>query len=195
MVKFPCSVCEKSVAINHKAVCCDVCNRWVHTRCNNICKKIYIGHKNNSTPWFCKSCIQQEIPFSNINYTEYIHLTKDLKVKPKKITKETIFEKINLFSDNGNIKCKYYTTEQFKENGFDKHNNQMTLLHLNISSLFYHIEFTELLSDLKINFKIIGIMESRLTTEKDPMNNINIPGYNIENTPTKSDKGGALPYI
>ena len=69
----------------------------------------------------------------------------------------------------------------------------MTLLHLNISSLPYHIdEFTVLLSNLKINFKIIGIMESRLTTKKDPMNNINIPGYNLEHTPTKSDKGGAL---
>ena len=94
-----------------------------------------------------------------------------------------------MFSDNENITCKYYTTEQFKENGFDKHNNQMTLLHLNIPSLPYHIDqFTKLLSDLKINFKIIGVMESRLTTKKDPMNNINIPGYNIEHTPTKSDK-------
>ena len=50
---------------------------------------------------------------------------------------------------------------QFKENGFDKHNNQTTLLRLNISSLLYPIdEFTELLCDLKINFKVIGITES-----------------------------------
>ena len=27
------------------------------------------------------------------------------------------------------------------------------------------------------------------------MNNIDIPGYNIEHTPTESDKGGALLYI
>ena len=27
------------------------------------------------------------------------------------------------------------------------------------------------------------------------MNNINIPGYNIEHTSTKSNKGGALLYI
>ena len=44
--------------------------------------------------------MQKEIPFSNINDTEYNRLTKDLKVKPKKITKETIFEKLNLSSDN-----------------------------------------------------------------------------------------------
>ena len=51
--------------------------------------------------------MQKETPFSNINDTEYTHLTKDLKVKPKKITKEAILEKLNLFSDNENIKCKY----------------------------------------------------------------------------------------
>ena len=196
MVKFPCSVCEKSVAINHEVVCFDICNRWVHIRCNNICKKTYNNFKKDPTTWFCKCCMQKEIPFSNINDIEYNRLTKDLKVKPKKITKQTIFEKLNLFSDNENINCKYYTTEQFKENGFDKHNNQMTFLHLNISSLRYYIdEFTELLSDLQINFKIIGITESRLKTKRDPMNHINIPGYSTEHTPTKSNKGGALLYI
>ena len=53
-------------------------------------------------------CMEREIPFSDINDTEYNHLTKDLKDKPKEITKETIFEKLNLLSDNENIKCKYY---------------------------------------------------------------------------------------
>ena len=72
----------------------------------------------------------------------------------------------------------------------------MTFLNLNISSSPYYIdEFTELLSDLEINFKIIGITESRLTTKRDPMNDINISGYSIEHTPTKSNKGGALLYI
>ena len=101
-----------------------------------------------------------------------------------------------MFSDNENIKCKFYTSEELKKNVFDKNNNQMTLLHLNISSLPYHIdELTELLSDLKINFKIIGITESRLTTKKDPRNNIDIPSYNIEHTPTKSGKGRALLFL
>ena len=68
----------------------------------------------------------------------------------------------------------------------------MTLLHLNISVLPYHIdEFIEPLSDLETNFKITGITESRLTTKKDPMNDINIPGYTL----TKSDKDGAFLYI
>ena len=39
MVNFSCSVCVKPVGINHEAVCCDKCNKWVHTRSNSICKK------------------------------------------------------------------------------------------------------------------------------------------------------------
>ena len=57
-----------------------------------------------------------QIMYAKRNDTEYTHLTKDLKLKPKKITNETIFEKLNLFSDNENIKYKYYTTEQLKKN-------------------------------------------------------------------------------
>ena len=70
------------------------------------------------------------------------------------------------------------------------------LLHLNISALPFHInEFANLLSELNSNFKIIGITETRLTTKKDPVNSIEIPNYNIEHTPTESDKGVAFLYI
>ena len=121
-------------------------------------------------------------------------LTSDLKVDPKKMIKETIFEKLDLFSDNENIKCKYYTNQQFKENSSDKHKNQMTVLYINMLSLPCHTdEFTELLRFIKTNF--IGIMKSRLTAKKDPMNKMYISSHNIKHTPTKLDKGGNLLYI
>ena len=46
----------------------------------------------------------------------------------------------------------------------------MSLLHLNISSLPYHIDsVTQLLSDINSNFKIIAIKESRQAySEKKP---------------------------
>ena len=59
--------------------------------------------------------MQKEIPFSNINNTEYTNLINGFKVKPKIINK-ALSGKLNLFSDNENIKCKYYTNKQFKEN-------------------------------------------------------------------------------
>ena len=84
----------------------------------------------------------------------------------------TIFEKLNVFTENEDIKCKYYTKDQFKELVFDKDSKQMSLMHLSIS-LSYHIdELTNLLNELNTNFKVIGITKSRLTTKKDEMNSI-----------------------
>ena len=65
------------------------------------------------------------------------------------------------------------------------------------SSLPYHIdELAELLNhDLTINFLIASVTESRLRQNKNPLNSIDLPNYNIEYMPTKSDKGGALYHI
>ena len=69
----------------------------------------------------------------------------------------------------------------------------MSLMYLNISSLSYHIdEFTNLLNELNTNFKVIGNTENRLTTKKDEINSIELSNFNVEHTPTKPDKGGAL---
>ena len=40
-IKFPCGTCNKPVASNQKATCCDSCNSWFHTKCTNISNKIY----------------------------------------------------------------------------------------------------------------------------------------------------------
>ena len=169
MVKFPCLVCEKAVGTNHNAVCCDMCDTWVHIYCNNICKERHRDLKKDQTPWSCKSCIRKEIPFSSLNDTELTHLSKRMSVLPKRKDKlpTTNFEKLNIFTLNEDIKYKYYTKDQFKELGFDKNSKQMSLMHLNISSLHYHIDgLTNLLNELNTNFKVIGITESILTTKK-----------------------------
>ena len=102
--------------------------------------------------------------------TEFASLTKNRTVTHKKQIQEsfTLLEKLNQFSENENLSCKYYNNEQLKELVSDKNNSKcLSLLHLNISSLPYHIdEFRNLLNELNSNFKIIGITETRLTTKK-----------------------------
>ena len=69
-------------------------------------------------------------------------------------------------------------------------------MHLNISSQPYHFaEFSRLLNDLMIKFKIIGITESRLKSEKFPITDISLPNYDIVQMPTKANKVGAVLYI
>ena len=72
----------------------------------------------------------------------------------------------------------------------------LSILHLNISSLSAHIDdLRTFLTITKIKFDILCISESRLSTKNPITTNIEIAGYNIEQTPTESNAGGALIYI
>ena len=48
---------------------------------------------------------------------------------------------------------------------------------------------------MKTKPKIIGISKSGLQINKQPINNISLPNYVCEHTPTESRKGGILLYI
>ena len=39
MIKSPCDISQKTVAKRHKAICCDLCDKWIHIACNNLDKK------------------------------------------------------------------------------------------------------------------------------------------------------------
>ena len=69
-------------------------------------------------------------------------------------------------------------------------------MHLNISSLQYHVdELSDLIDKSEAKFSVIVITESRLKKDITPLNNINLHIYNIQHTPTESNKGGSLLYI
>ena len=63
MVKFPCLVCEKAVGTNDNAVCCDMCDRWVHIYCNNICKKTYRDLQKIKPPGSVNPVFEKKSPF------------------------------------------------------------------------------------------------------------------------------------
>ena len=64
--QFPCLICEKAIVKNHKAVCCDVSNKWVHTGCNNINTYAYRKQQKSDPPWYCKEFLKKLMPFSNV---------------------------------------------------------------------------------------------------------------------------------
>lgn len=111
MFNFPCLICETIVGMNYNVVCYDMSDRWVHIR----------DFKKDQTPWFCKSCIRKEIPFSSLNDAEFAHLVKGMSVLPKIKEKIpiTIFRKLNVSTENVDMKSKYYKRDKFKELSFE----------------------------------------------------------------------------
>ena len=69
-------------------------------------------------------------------------------------------------------------------------------LHMNISSLSYHIDdLKSLIRNCQVKPKTIGISECRLKNNLHVHSDISIEGYTFEYTTTESSKGETLIYI
>ena len=74
--------------------------------------------------------------------------------------------------------------------------SSFTVLHANLRSLAAnHDKLTFLLLDLGLNFHILGISETKIMAERDPVANIDIPGYNFISQPSYHNAGGVGFYV
>ena len=174
--KFPCSICPKNVSKNHNAVCCDICNLWVHIKCNNVTKYCYRKLQNDREPWYCKKCIKNTVPFSQLSDNQINNLMLgSLMTSRKQIIQEN---QVIFYNDK---QSSVTTNDIFTPDEF--HNYLKTLLpsnlylHMNISSLSYDIDDLKAsLMNCQVKPKIIGISDCRLKKNLDVLSNINIEG-------------------
>ena len=124
----------------------------------------------------------------------YLKFSKPFDKKSTKKLK-TFREVSQLFDQHENsISCDYYSP--YELNKIKVKQEDLSVLHLNISSLSAHIDdLKNFLSELSIKFAVICISESRLSQKNPQTTNINLAGYNIEHTPTESSAGSVLLYI
>ena len=80
-------------------------------------KKLTDVSKKDPTPWYCKLCIRAKLLFCKLNNTEFARLTKNRTMIYKKQVQESfsLLEKLNQFSENENLSCKYYNNKHLKE--------------------------------------------------------------------------------
>ena len=102
---------------NHKAVQCDMCNKWVHIACNNLNAYTYKKLQKDKSFWYCICCLQKELPYCSIDndvLNSLLHgnriVSPNLKfissvIKQSEYFDEEILEKVN---------NKYYTPTEFK---------------------------------------------------------------------------------
>ena len=58
-----CSLCNKKVKCHHKAICCDLCNKWIHIKCSE-CSGLDCEYlKLNENAWYCKIYTTEILPF------------------------------------------------------------------------------------------------------------------------------------
>ena len=146
--------------------------------------------KKNPLPWSCPACMS-EIPFSQMNNKEFKNLlypTNSLQQplqtikKSNKEIKDLMarFKQVNDLLDLSEklTSCDYYDVNDISKLRINE--NDLSVIHLNISSLPLHINELKLfLSFFKVKLVIISISESRIIKSNTLTTNIDIPGYNI----------------
>ena len=216
-----CNVCNKTVAVNHQAIECDICLKWVHIKCNKLDKKDYHAYRINSdNHFYCIKCLTETLPLLKLNNNQF-DLTAQGIDFPEEININEIFlsanqldmiKKINIAIGNGldfdenaendseneihPINCKYFTIEQLNDKKLNpiKH---FSILHINIHSLQFHIEELRIaLKLINIKFDYICISESKIRKNTEPHVDITIDEYQYPvGTPTEASKGGVLIYV
>jgi len=199
--KYPCVVCSKNVKDNHKAVCCDICNYWTHTKCNHINNSQYAILRLETSSFYCNRCLKNEMPFSTLSNSKLFETLNDVPktslqfegIDKNEILKNSVETLKNIDIDN--VVIPYCNPEELNQLKIDK-DKSLGILHLNISSIASHIDdLIVLMNMIKNKFHIICITESRIKKGIDPTTNIHIPGYSFEHVPTESSAGGVLIYI
>ena len=46
---------EKVFKTRDKGICCDLCSKWIHIKCNNLNDLDYEYLKSNNETWYCKT--------------------------------------------------------------------------------------------------------------------------------------------
>ena len=90
--KYSCRICDLEVKNSAPSDQCDLCDKWVHTTCADMCDEKYEKLKQSLLPWYCPTCTK-EIQISQINNKElhFLYSTKPpptQSIKLKKIDKK-----------------------------------------------------------------------------------------------------------
>ena len=177
-MKFPCEkkICEKTAVSNHNAICCDICNKWVHIFCNNISSYYYRKLQKDSTPWYCKNCLKQVLPYNKLtDYQLKALMLGKVLTSPKLLSTNDYL----LFPDEeceNAAKTELMTPDDFYQ--INNNNSNNLFLHMNISSVSYHIDdLNTFIMNCKNKPKVIGISECRIKAGRPPLSNININNY------------------
>ena len=119
VVQFPHLVCNRTVAKNHKAVQCDLCDSWVHIAYNNLNLYTYQNLKKGKSPWYCMCCFRKELPYGPINDTKLRNLLHgEATVSPNPKIISSVIKESEYFDEEilKNANNKFYTPDEFKGN-------------------------------------------------------------------------------
>ena len=68
----PCKICHVNVNNKDSAPQCDICQSWVHVKCNKLNHIDYKYLQGSNEPWYCLSCCSKIFPFVRLTNKDFI---------------------------------------------------------------------------------------------------------------------------
>ena len=65
-INFSCKICENNVTNCDQATYCDLCNSWVHIKCNDSNYIDYKSLQSSNDPWLFFSCCSETLSFNTV---------------------------------------------------------------------------------------------------------------------------------
>ena len=180
-IKFPCKICKNNVTNSDQAIQCDLCDSWVHIKCNDLNYIDYKFLQNSNDPWFCISCCSKIFPFNTVKkfiFNFYDNNSKSKNIDDKnsslliKPSEHLVTQFNNMSSspddinsdDSANtVSSKYYDIEELQNLKITNKSKSLSLFYINACSLSKNFDdLQHLLSCTNKNFNIIAITETRI---------------------------------
>ena len=164
-----CSVCCKTIASNHRALCCDHCDKWCHMKCGNVKPAEYRRYQQlENFNWSCPVCLTVLQPRADsVSFRAETDVSEDDE----------------------------YPYEMLK-NEISAGRGFLKTAHINVNGILTKSKLDEIRLLLRTTgLDILGITESKLTNDvKDE--DLDIVGYKFirRDRPCEDGGGGCLLY-
>ena len=168
--KFPCGICCKAVKSNQKAIQCDGCDKWFHTRCNSISDTEYSILATSNDSWYCSVCAQQPISESCNDSTS--------SILPLDLSSSCMSNVSNNVADDD-----FCTVDK----------KSLLISHLNIRSILPKMDEIQLNLGNHKN-QILGLSETWLSGVISDVE-IGIDGFRVFRRDRNRNGGGVLVYV
>ncbi len=170
-IRYPCTVCSKSVKSNQRGILCDRCELWTHARCCQTDATEYerLG-TNDGEDWLCPLCFAAELPFADVS------LPGSHSADGCALIEDSL-------EANGRI--------------FDGCDGALIIGHLNVRSL---IPKRDEMHDILVTCKednsrvVLGLSETWLDSSISD-SEVAIPGYKLFRSDRNRRGGGVMVYV
>ena len=191
---YICYHCDRSVEYNYMPIQCDMCQRWLHGKCEKLKRTEWSVLGNSNLNWYCSKCKIDIFPFSKLDSDEFYECLNGVSSELNDLYKKCVnLEKqVNERIQERNILDSCYVTRDQLSAIAKNIMSSFSLIHFNSRSVKTNFDSIDnLLHSCKSDFSVVALSETWMNDNNgDSFESYKLPEYTVYNVNRKHKKGG-----